>query len=98
LVRQDLSNAQRAVQACHAVELWCDNYFYKNGVNDLPEVHTKVLLLVPNEDAIKLWQRKLAQRSIASFAFREPSIGNQKTAMSCCTDKHNIFSSLPMLE
>lgn len=89
LVRKDLPESYRAVQAGHAVAAWLlHDQSWKN--------ETLVYLSVPNEVSLYRWADKLDLKGINWVGFKEPDIGNQMTAMSVLNDG-KIFRNLKLL-
>jgi hypothetical protein len=89
LVRKDLSESYRAVQAGHAVAEWLlRDQTWQN--------ETLVYLGVDNENELTKWKRKLEFRNMKYAAFREPDIGNQLTAIATLTDG-KIFKKLKLI-
>jgi hypothetical protein len=89
LVREDLSPAQQAVQAGHAVAEYLlrgPEHKWDNG--------TLIYLGVPNEERLQLWKDKLEARDVPFVVFREPDIDNEITALSSIPTNQNIFKNL----
>ena len=87
VVRNDLSASQKAVQAGHALAeyvLHADDG-WKNG--------TLVYLTTPSIDDVAV---KLKHKGVKHFAFHEPDIDNQMTAIASL-GTNNVFKNLPML-
>jgi len=91
LVRKDLPESYRAVQAGHAVAQWilCDH-------DQLWLNETLVYLGVDNEEDLMYWKDKLYYKNINYEEFREPDIGNQLTAIATLTDG-KIFRKLKLI-
>lgn len=76
LIRNDLSNAQRAVQACHAaIE---SSRAFMNKESEHPSV---ILCTVKSEHKLLKCAEELDLKDIDYKIFREPDIGNQATAL-----------------
>ena len=90
LIREDLSNAQQAVQAGHAVA----EYLLK-GPETTWDNGTLIYLGVPNKEHLEKWQYKLDARNMSYVTFKEPDIGNEVTALAIITNTE-IFKSLPL--
>ena len=89
LVRKDLPESYRAVQAGHAVAEWLlHNQTWQN--------ETLIYLGVKNEDSLKRWANKLTFKDMEYVAFREPDIGNQITAIASLGNG-KIFKNLELL-
>lgn len=96
LIRKDLSNSYRTVQAGHAVAEWMLQH------SQLPETQewgngTLIYLDVEDEKELELWTQRLDRRDIKWVGFREPDIGNQLTTIACLTDS-KIFSNLKLFK
>jgi peptidyl-tRNA hydrolase len=76
LIRNDLSNAQKAVQACHAA-IESSRQFTK-PTDEHPSV---ILCSVKNENKLLKCAKELEDLGIEHTIFREPDIGNQATAL-----------------
>lgn len=89
LVRKDLSESYRAVQAGHAVAEWLlHNQSWQNEV--------LIYLGVRDEFSLDRWADKLDRKGIRWIGFREPDIGNQLTAIASVSDG-KIFRNLELL-
>jgi len=93
LIRKDISRAQQAVQAGHAVAEWL-LHVHKNQSEW--DNGTLVYLGVRDEDELAYWGEKLDRKNIRWTGFREPDIGNQLTAIACLSDG-KVFSNLKLL-
>jgi hypothetical protein len=82
-VRSDLSIAQQAVQACHAI---------RNFSLSFPEegADTLVLVNVPNEPELEHVRLRLRLAGVRHAAFREPDIGDALTAVAIAPEGHSI--------
>lgn len=89
LVRKDLPESYRAVQAGHAVAEWL---LHDRSWNN----ETLIYLSVPNEVGLYRWADKLCRRKINFVGFKEPDIGNQLTALAVLNDG-KIFKNLELL-
>ena len=89
LVRKDLPESYRAVQAGHAVAAWLLRDRSWNN-------ETLIYLSVPNEASLYRWANKLDLKGVNWVDFREPDIGNQMTAMAVLSDG-KIFKNLKLL-
>ena len=76
LIRNDLSNAQRAVQACHAAIESSRKY-----LKDTDEHPSVILCSVKNESKILKYSDEFSKQGIDHVVFREPDIGNAATAL-----------------
>lgn len=82
LARRDLSCAERAVQACHALAELMSKYGDDPQLREWAERHrTLIILGVPDEKALTRWEQKLRDAQIKCEAFTEPEMGNEKTAL-----------------
>lgn len=88
LVKEDLTPAQKIVQAAHAVQAWTI-MFKPTGV------YTKVVCDVSDWD-YDIQKRKMHQRMIQYAEFKEPDMGNRPTALAVLYDG-NMFSHLPLV-
>jgi len=89
IVRKDLSESYRAVQAGHAVAEWLlHDQSWKN--------ETLIYLGVENETDLLRWGNKLNFKGIKYVGFNEPDINNELTAIATvCND--GIFKRLELL-
>ena len=89
IVRKDLSESYRAVQAGHAVAEWLlHDQSWKN--------ETLIYLGVENETDLLRWVDKLNFKDIKHIGFNEPDINNELTAIATvCNDE--IFERLELL-
>lgn len=90
LVRKDLSHAQRAVQAGHAVAeflLKCSQIWKNN---------TLIYLGVKGEIQLKNWMHKLSRQDIKYASWREPDLENQVTAIATLGDSE-LFKNVNLL-
>jgi len=87
VVRDDLSSSQKAVQAGHALAEYVlhSDDGWKNG--------TLVYLTAPCIDDVAV---KLQHTGVKHFAFHEPDINNQMTAIASL-GTNNVFKNLSML-
>ncbi len=89
LVRKDLPESYRAVQAGHAVAEWLlRDQTWRN--------ETLVYLGVDNERDLFDWKDKLNYKNIKYAEFKEPDIGNQLTAIAALADG-KIFKKLKLI-
>jgi hypothetical protein len=89
LVRKDLPESYRAVQAGHAVAEWLlHDQSWQN--------ETLIYLTVTNEFSLYRWADKLDRKEIKWIGFREPDIGNQLTAIATLSDGR-VFRNLELL-
>jgi len=96
LVRKDLSNIQKAVQAGHAVAEFLLKFPYKNQYNWNNE--TLVYLAVKDKNELSWWEHKLHKKSIAHISFKEPDLNDEPTALAAVTGSEDIFKKLKLLE
>ena len=96
LVRKDLPNVQKAVQAGHAVAEFLLKFPYKNQYNWNNGV--LVYLVVKDEHELGWWDHKLHKKSIAHMSFREPDLNNEMTALAAVTGSEDLFKKLQLLE
>jgi hypothetical protein len=76
IVRNDLSDAQKAVQGTHAaIEL------ARNKLNSTQEHPSVIYVVVKNEKKLIKVAKELLDADINIFNFREPDIGSQMTAI-----------------
>ena len=91
LVRNDLSNSQKAVQAGHAVAQYLltkPDTQWDNG--------TLIYLGVRDETELNLWTARLTKSGVFNVGFREPDIGDQLTAVAL-VERDNYFPELRLL-
>lgn len=79
VVRADLSAAQRAVQACHAMRQFVEEHPLIDQ-DWFRRSNTLALLEVPDEQALLRLLARSADRGTRSSIFREPDIGDRLTA------------------
>jgi hypothetical protein len=91
LVRKDLSLAQQAVQAGHAVA----EYLLRGPKSSWPN-GTLVYLGVTDEERLNRWSVKLDFLGVPFVTFKEPDIGNQVTALAAVTNNEKVFRSLQL--
>lgn len=84
IVRKDLSIAQRAVQAGHAVAEFCLHSPFSRWSNG-----TLIYLGVKGLNQLENLKYKLEDQGIRVVEFREPDLNNQITAIA--TDKHSNY-------
>jgi hypothetical protein len=98
LVKEDLTPAQKAVQACHAVQAWDASEFGNPTFSRSYElkVETKVICTV-SDWQYDIQKRRITQRGINYAEFCEPDMDNRPTALACLYDG-NLFSDLKMME
>jgi len=89
LVRKDLPESYRAIQAGHAVAEWL---LHDRSWNN----ETLIYLITKDESTLNRWVDKLDFRGIKWVGFREPDIGNQLTAIAVLSDG-KIFRNLELL-
>jgi hypothetical protein len=89
LVRKDLTKAQQAVQAGHAVA----EYLLRGPQNSWPN-GTLVYLNVSNEEKLKRWCDNLKFLEIPFVTFKEPDLNDEVTALATITNDDGIFKSL----
>lgn len=95
VVRGDLSAAQQAVQACHALREFVSHYpdvdkkWHK-------ESNTLVLLSVSDEKALNKLVKKAFRRNISVALFREPDINDSLTAVAIPPDGYRLCRRLPL--
>lgn len=89
VVRKDLTESQRAVQAGHALaEYMLNSSQWRNS--------TLIYLGVRGLHQLENLKRKLEYEEIEHYAFYEPDLGNQITAIA--SDKNStIFKKLNLL-
>ena len=89
IVRKDLSESYRAVQAGHAVAEWLlHDQTWRN--------ETLIYLGVENESDLLRWADRLNFKGIKYTGFNEPDINNELTAIATvCNDR--IFNRLELL-
>ena len=96
IVRNDLSPAQRAVQASHAAIESTRKY-----LSDGDEHPSVIILIVKNErKLIEVQARLKYDHDIEHIVFEEPDIGNQMTALATtplCGDDRDIFKRFQLL-
>lgn len=82
-VRADLSIAQQAVQACHAVRDFSLS-FPEEGADTL------VLVNVPDEAALEQVRVRCRRTGIRHAAFREPDLGDVLTSVAIAPEGRSI--------
>lgn len=89
IVRKDLSESYRAVQAGHAVAEWLlHDQTWKN--------ETLIYLGVEDESDLLRWADRLNFKGIKYTGFNEPDINNELTAIATvCNDR--VFNRLELL-
>lgn len=92
LTRTDLPGSQPGVQAGHAVA----QYLLENPDTEWDN-GTLIYLATSCEDELEHWKHKLNWKGHKYAEFREPDIGNELTAIACCTDT-KIFGKLRLLK
>jgi len=90
IIRKDLSAAQQAVQAGHAIEEWMRDWYPQNKSDG-----TLIYLVAELEEMHDLMSH-LCEEGYEVSAFYEPDIGNQMTAIACLATK-GTFKNLEML-
>jgi len=55
-----------------------------------------VLLQVASEEELEKWEWRLAKKNVCYAVFREPDIGDQKTAIAVLPKDQKMFSSLKL--
>jgi len=88
-VRKDLNTGYAAVQAGHAVAEWLIEH---------PEPWKNeylIYLSIPTELDIDKWAIKLEKKNLDFVVFREPDLGDEKTALAVVCDG-KMFSHLPL--
>lgn len=89
IVRKDLSESYRAVQAGHAVAEWL---LHDRSWNN----ETLIYLGVEDENDLLRWADRLDFKNIKYIGFNEPDINNELTAIATvCND--GIFKRLKLL-
>jgi hypothetical protein len=91
LVREDLSPAQQAVQAGHAVAEYLlrgPEHQWDNG--------TLVYLGVSNKEKLERWKDKLEARDIPFVVFKEPDLNNEATSLAAIPSNPNMFRNLTL--
>ncbi len=96
LVRKDLPNIQKAVQAGHAVAEFLLKFPYKNQYNW--NNGTLIYLTVKDKNELGWWDHKLHKKSIPHMSFREPDLNNEMTALAAVTGSEDLFKKLQLLE
>ncbi len=90
IIRKDLTHAQRAVQAGHAVAeylLKCSQDWQNS---------TLIYLGVKGETQLKNWGHKLNSLNVAYASWREPDLENQITAIATLGDSE-LFKNVNLL-
>ena len=93
LVRRDLSETYRNVQAVHAVAQYSlegDQELYRRWGNS-----TLVHLAVGNLGSLRRWADTLEEKGKKFVPFKEPDLDDQITAIAC-VDTGEIFKKLPL--
>lgn len=91
IVRRDLTPAQQAVQAGHAVAeylIFNPDIEWSNG--------TLVYLGVKNEEEIQKWLYRLSMADVLAVCFSEPDMNNELTAIATVHDE-SFFKKLQLL-
>jgi peptidyl-tRNA hydrolase len=95
ITRADLSPAQQAVQAAHAL---------RQFVHEHPQIdrewfetsNTLAFLSVQNEDALGVLHSKAIDRNIPVAIFREPDRGDELTAIALGPEGKKLTKGLPL--
>lgn len=95
LIRNDLSNAQKAVQAGHAIAQWMIEHHSKKEWNN----NTLIYLTIPNEQDLTDWFEIAKMKQLQCSCFREPDMNDQMTAIAILADEKSkkMFAKLPMM-
>ena len=91
VVRLDLSNSQRSVQAGHAIA-----EFMLHRPNSSWKNHTLVILGVDNKDRLEQVIDRLDMKGIDWIGFREPDLNNEITAIASDIDC-GVFRKMKLL-
>jgi hypothetical protein len=89
VVRADLSAGQQAVQACHAV---------REFTQEFPDerADTVVLLQVDDESSLSSMLHRAVDHGARYRAFREPDIGDALTAIAIAPEGRRLCRRLPL--
>jgi hypothetical protein len=90
ITRNDMDFTYQGVQLGHGI-----GAFMVDNPGHPWQNNTLVYLVVNDLKELQRWTRKLEMRGLAFSTFYEPDIGNELTAIACCTDS-NIFSKVEM--
>lgn len=95
LIREDLSNAQKAVQAGHAIAQWMIEHHHKHEWHN----GTLIYLTVPDEQVLTEWFEVAQIKQLPCSCFREPDMNDQMTAIAILADEKSkkMFAKLPMM-
>lgn len=94
LTRQDIGPVYAGVQAGHAVAEYLIQHPQTPWRNS-----TLIYLVVENEEELNLWGERLSSEGIKFAEFKEPDIGDQKTAIATVLheDQRTLFGNLKLL-
>ena len=90
LIRDDLSNSQKAVQSGHVVAKFASKR------QDINWDNQHFVYLTVSKFQLKKYMNELDINDIQYELFREPDIGNQITSIACLS-KDNSFKKLNLL-
>ncbi len=97
ITRADLSDAQKAVQCCHALQdLFRSSPQMRNGLAIRP-IATKVICVVPSLAWLEQWHRKTVMKCAEVGSFNEPNQNDELTAIAVYNPPKNFFASLPLM-
>jgi len=88
LVREDLSSAQKAVQACHAVAEFALRYGDMISVIEWSDKHKTIVIVETDMDGIYKSFTQLSGTCSILQGFHDPDMGDALTAFACLPDKN----------
>ena len=95
VVRSDLSQAQQAVQAAHALQEY--NILHPERAREWhASSNTLAFLTVLNEEALAKLVERAGCRGVSFAAFTEPDLSDALTALAIGPDGKNITRDLPL--
>lgn len=95
VTRQDLTDAQQAVQAAHALREWV-HYHPEEDRNWYEKSNTLAFLAVENERALQALLERAQDRGIPVSGFREPDRGDELTAVAIGPKGKGLCRGLPL--
>lgn len=96
VVREDLSFAQQAVQAAHALQEF-NVLFPEETSRWYKASNTLVMLRVQNEKTLEELLFQAVQRGFPSAPFHEPDLSNQLTAVTLGSEAKKLVQNLKLV-
>ena len=97
VVREDLSIAQQAVQACHAAIKASRSFLPDTAILNSPNL---VVCTVPDEAALKALMQEVIDAGIMACSFQEEDLGGETTAFATqlvSGKQRRVFRKCPLL-